>query len=62
MTTEQKHDPVFRTVNLAAETKKIWGKEWGQPEVEYEFSNDRKFTRQTGDCAVYASSPDFYTK
>lgn len=49
----------FRDIALSAEIKKIWGKKWNQPEVEYEFSNGRKFERRTGDAAIYDSSPDF---
>lgn len=47
------------SLNLSAEVRKIWGKEWAQPEVEYEFSNGRKFVRRTEDAAIYATSPDF---
>jgi hypothetical protein len=46
-------------IDLSAEVKKIWGPEWTKPELEYEFSNGRKFYRQTGDAAIYATSPDF---
>ena len=58
MPTEDPHNPVFRTIDLGAEAKRIWGLKWNAPEVEYEFSNGKKFERRTGDCAVYASSPD----
>lgn len=57
--TEESHDPVFREVNLSAEIKKIWGPEWNQPEVEYEFSSGRKFKRKTEHAAIYETSPDF---
>jgi hypothetical protein len=57
--TEQSHDPIFREINLSAEVKKILGKEWNQPEVEYEFSNGRKFTRKTEHATIYETSPDF---
>lgn len=57
--TEVAHDPTFREINLSAEAKKIWGPKWAAPEVEYEFSNGRKFERRTGDAAIYESSPDF---
>ena len=40
---EKPNDPIFRTIDLSAEVKKIWGKEWSAPEVSYEFSNGRKF-------------------
>jgi len=56
---DPRSDVVMRTVNLSAEIKKIWGPEWNAPEQEYEFSNGRKFTRRTGDCAMYETSPDF---
>ena len=58
MPNEPSHDPVFKTIDLGAEAKRIWGLKWNAPEVEYEFSNGKKFERRTGDCAVYASSPD----
>ena len=51
-------DVVTRELNLSAEIKKIWGPEWNKPEIEYEFEG-RKFTRRTGDAAIYATSPDF---
>ena len=57
--TEPSHDPTFREINLSAEVKKIWGVKWNAPEVEYEFSNGRKFERRTGDAAIYETSPDF---
>lgn len=57
--TEPAHDPVFRTLDLSAEAKRIWGAQWNAPEPSYEFSSGRKFTLRTGDAAVYASSPDF---
>lgn len=50
---------IFREVNLSAEIKKIWGPEWNKPEVEYEFSNGKKFYRKTEDAAIYSTSPDF---
>lgn len=49
---------VFRTIDMSAEAKKAWGPKWNAPEKEYEFSNGRTFERQTGDCAIYATSPD----
>lgn len=55
---EPKHAPTFRTIDLSAEIKKIWGPKFNEPEVAYEFG-DRKFTLRTGDAAIYASSPDF---
>jgi hypothetical protein len=49
---------VFRTIDLNAEIKRIWGPKWNAPTVEYQFSNGREFTRHTEDCALYATSPD----
>lgn len=57
--TEAAHDPVFKTIDLSAEIRRIWGPKWSAPEVSYEFSNGRKFELRTGDAAIYASSPDF---
>ena len=59
MATEQSHDPVFRTLDLGAEVRRIWGPNWNKPETAYEFSNGRKFELRTGDAAIYSSSPDF---
>ena len=59
MTTESKHDPIFRTIDLSAEAKRIWGPKWNAPEIEYEFSNGRKFERKTEDAPIYITSPDF---
>ena len=50
---------VFKEINLSAEIRKIWGPEWGKPEISYEFSNGRKFELRTGDAAIYETSPDF---
>lgn len=50
---------VFRDVDLSAEVKKLWGPEWSKPETSYVFSNGRKFELQTGDAAIYATSPSF---
>lgn len=57
--TEESHDPVFRTIDLSAEVKKMYGPKWNEPELAYEFSNGRKFTLRTGDAAIYITSPDF---
>ena len=46
-------------IDLSAETKKLLGPKWNEPEVSYEFSNGRKFYLRTGDAAIYESSPDF---
>lgn len=58
--TEKNRDPQFRTIDLAAETRRIWGPHWNEAEIAYEFDNGaRKFKLRTGDAAIYASSPDF---
>lgn len=57
--TEESHDPIFREINLSAEVKKLWGKEWGAPELEYQFSNGRKFVRRPEHATIYETSPDF---
>ena len=60
--TEPSHDPVFRTIDLSAEIRAIWGPHWNEPEISYVFGNgdrERKFKLRTGDAAIYASSPDF---
>lgn len=49
----------FRTIDLGAEIRKMYGPEWNAPETSYEFSNGKKFKLRTGDAAIYASSPDF---
>ena len=62
MATEPSHDPVFRTIDLSAEVKKILGPRWNEPEISYVFGSadrERKFKLRTGDAAIYASSPDF---
>ena len=59
MAIEQKHDPVFREINLSAEIRRIYGPKWNAPELAYEFSNDRKFYLRTEDAAIYITSPDF---
>jgi len=57
--TENSHDPQFRTIDLSAEARKVWGPEWNAPELAYEFSNGRKFKLRTGDASIYETSPDF---
>ena len=58
--TEPAHDPVFRTIDLSAEIRKIWGPEWNAPEISYVFADGKRtFKLRTGDAAIYASSPDF---
>ena len=59
-TEDQLHpnNPTFRVIDMAAEARKAWGAKWNAPETSYEFSNGRKFELQTGDAAIYASSPD----
>ena len=56
---EQRHDPVFRVIDLGAEARRIWGQNWNKPEIAYEFSNGVKKELRTEDAAIYASSPDF---
>lgn len=51
--------PKFRTIDMNAEVRKIWGPEWNKPEITYEFSNGRKFEQRTEDAAIYVTSPDF---
>jgi hypothetical protein len=51
--TEQKHDPIFREVNLSAEIKRMYGPRWNEPELAYEFSNGRKFYLRTEDAGIY---------
>lgn len=38
-----------RAIDLNAVVRKAWGKDWAKPEVEYEFSNGRKFEKRTED-------------
>lgn len=57
--TNPENPVTFREIDMSAEARRIWGPKWNAPEVEYEFSNGREFTRRTGDCAVYETSPDF---
>jgi hypothetical protein len=59
MATEKPNDPIFRTVDLSAEIKKMYGPKWNAPETSYEFSSGRKFELRTGDAAIYETSPDF---
>lgn len=44
---------VVREVDLSAQVRHIWGDKWNEPEVEYEFSNGRTFTRRTEDAGIY---------
>jgi hypothetical protein len=53
------NDFPMREVNLSAEIKKMWGKEWDAPELEYQFSNGKKFYRRPEHAAIYDTSPDF---
>lgn len=53
------NNPTFRTIDMGAEVKKMYGPHWNEPEVSYEFSNGRKFKLRTGDASIYAESPDF---
>jgi hypothetical protein len=43
----------MKEVDLSAEIIKSWGKEWTAPELEYQFSNGRKFYRQPEDFGPY---------
>jgi len=56
--TEPAHDPVFRTIDMSAEAKKVWGPEWNAPEIAYRFSNGREFKLRTGDSLIYKPSSD----
>ena len=49
----------MREIDLSAEIRKMYGKEWNEPVLEYEFSNGKKFYRRTQDAGVYETSPDF---
>lgn len=55
--TSPANDVTGRTLDLGAEVRKAYGPKWNEPEVEYTFTG-RTFKRRTGDCAVYATSPD----
>ena len=57
-TANPKNEPSSRVIDMGAEARKAWGPEWAKAPVAYEFSNGRKFELQTGDAAIYASSPD----
>jgi hypothetical protein len=57
--TEQNHDPIFKTTDLAAEVRRIWGAEWNKPSTSYEFSGGRRFELRTEDAAIYITSRDF---
>lgn len=52
--TEDEHNVTSRTLDLAAEVRRLWGPEWNKPELEYEFSNGRKFYRRTDEAGPYA--------
>ena len=53
------NDPNFRTINLSAEIRKMYGPKWNAPELAYEFGDGRKFELRTEDAAIYVTSPDF---
>jgi len=55
---EPKRDPVFRTIDMSAEARKIYGPKWNEPEIEYEFGK-RVFKRRTEEAAIYETSADF---
>lgn len=37
-----------RILDWAALVKRAWGPEWGEPDIAYQFSNDRKFNSSDG--------------
>lgn len=37
-----------KIIDWAAEVRKAWGPEWSEPDVAYQFSNDRKFKSTDG--------------
>ena len=47
--TEPAHDVTGKTLDWNAEVRKSWGATWNKPEVEYEFSNGKKFVRRTSE-------------
>lgn len=51
--TEQRHDPIFRTLDLSAEIRRIWGAKWNSPELAYRFG-DREFFLRTEDASIYS--------
>lgn len=51
--TERAHDVTGSTLDLNAEVRKLWGAEWGKPELAYEMSNGRKFYQRTEDAGIY---------
>ena len=51
--TEQDNTPVFREIDMAAETRKLLGKKWNEASPAYEFSNGRKFELRTEDAGIY---------
>lgn len=53
MPTDPTPDVTGRTIDWNAEVRKAWGAEWAKPEVEYEFSNGRKFVRRTDESGIY---------
>ena len=57
MSNQSPTDPVnnvtVKELDWNAEVRKAWGVKWNEPEVEYEFSNGRKFKRRTEDAGVY---------
>lgn len=59
MATDTSQPPVFREIDMAAETRKILGKKWNEPSPSYEFSSGRKFVLRTEDAGIYETSPDF---
>jgi hypothetical protein len=58
MADAKKNEPTFRTIDLSAEAKKMWGAKWGAPEIAYEFSSGRKFYLRTEDSLIYRASDE----
>ena len=48
-----KDDPIFREIDLSAEIRKKWGKDWNKSEPDYRFSNGREFEMRTADSGIY---------
>lgn len=49
-------DAKFREIDMGAEARRIWGKNWNAPEDSYVFSNKRTFKLRTEDSGVYSSA------
>lgn len=42
-----------KILDWAALVKKAWGPEWNEPDIAYQFSNDRKFKDSGSDGGIY---------